>query len=66
MNYELLYQWEELLAAHLPALNGWQRANVALFSYGIIQAESCQQGAVARQGVAPSKWKVQPGGGDGC
>ena len=49
MNYELLYQWEELLAAHLPALNGWQRANVALFSYGIMEAESCQQGAVARQ-----------------
>ena len=49
MNYKLLYQWEELLAAQLPALNGWQRANVALFSYGIMEAGSCQQEAVARQ-----------------
>jgi hypothetical protein len=49
MNYALLYQWEQLLSAHLPSLNSWQRANVALFSYGIVKAESCQQGAVARQ-----------------
>jgi hypothetical protein len=49
MNYKLLYQWEEVLAAHLPALNGWQRANVALFSYGIMEAGSCQQEAIARQ-----------------
>jgi hypothetical protein len=49
MNYPLLYQWEELLSAHLSCLNSWQRANVALFSYGIIRAESCQQGSVARQ-----------------
>lgn len=49
MNYPLLYQWEEELAQHLPLLNSWQQANVALFSYGIIRAESCQQGAVARQ-----------------
>lgn len=48
MNFKLLYQWEELLAAHLPGLNSWQRANVALFSYGIIEAENCQQEAVAR------------------
>jgi hypothetical protein len=49
MNYALLYQWENLLAGHLPCLNGWQRANVALFSYGVMRAESCQQAAVARQ-----------------
>jgi hypothetical protein len=30
-------------------LNSWQQANVALFSYGIIRAESCQQESVARQ-----------------
>lgn len=48
MNHGLLYQWEQQLAAHLPSLNSWQRANVALFSYGVIQAESCQQGRVAR------------------
>lgn len=49
MNYPLLYQWETLLAGRLKCLNSWQRANVALFSYGIMRAESCQQGAVARQ-----------------
>lgn len=48
MNYELLYQLEQLLSAHLPCLNSWQQANVALFSYGVIRAESCQQGAIAR------------------
>lgn len=49
MNYELLYQFEQLLSAHLPCLNSWQQANVALFSYGVLQAESCQQGAIARK-----------------
>jgi hypothetical protein len=49
MNHRLLYQLEQLIAAHLTCLNSWQRANVALFSYGVIRAESCQQGAVARQ-----------------
>jgi len=49
MNYELLYQWQQTLSAHLPCLNSWQLANVALFSYGVIQAEACQQGSVARQ-----------------
>ena len=49
MNYQLLYQWEQLLAEHLPCLNSWQQANVALFSYGIVRAESCQQATVARQ-----------------
>lgn len=48
MNYPLLYQWERLLSAHLPGFNSWQRANVALFSYGVIQAKSCQQGAIAQ------------------
>lgn len=48
MNYPLLYQWEQLLSAHLPSFNSWQRANVALFSYGVIEAESCQQGTIAR------------------
>ncbi|MBI1256638.1 MAG: transposase [Chloroflexi bacterium] len=49
MNSQLLYQWETALSAHLPCLNSWQRANAALFRYGIVSAESCQQGAVARQ-----------------
>jgi hypothetical protein len=49
MNCKLLYQWEQEITKHLPSLNSWQRANVALFSYGVVRAESCQQGAVARQ-----------------
>ncbi|MEP0763948.1 MAG: transposase [Chloroflexota bacterium] len=49
MNFRLLYQLEQLIKAHLPGLNSWQQTNVALFSYGVIRAESCQQGAVARQ-----------------
>lgn len=48
MNYPLLYQLEEMLSAHLPCFNSWQQANVALFTYGVIRAESCQQGAIAR------------------
>ena len=49
MNYPLLYQLEERLSAHLRSLNSWQQANMALFSYGIIEAEGCQQGAIARK-----------------
>lgn len=49
MNYPLLYQWEQELAQRLDCLNSWQQANVALFSYGVIRAESCQQATVARQ-----------------
>lgn len=49
MNYALLYQWEQVLAGRLGCLNSWQQANVALFSYGIMRAEGCQQGEVARQ-----------------
>jgi hypothetical protein len=49
MNHKLLYQLEQLLSGALPSLNSWQRANVALFSYGVIVAESCQQGVIARQ-----------------
>lgn len=48
MNYKLLYQLETMLSAQMPSLNSWQQANVALFSYGVIRAESCQQGTIAR------------------
>lgn len=51
MNYDILYQWEEEIAKNLPCLNSWQVTNVALFSLGVIQAESCQQQQVARQVV---------------
>jgi hypothetical protein len=49
MNYKLLYQWESKLASGLGCLNTWQIENVALFSYGVILAEGCQQQSVARQ-----------------
>jgi Transposase DDE domain len=49
MNCPLLYQWEQTMAIKLPSLNTWQRANVALFSYGVLLAESCRQDEVARQ-----------------
>ena len=52
MNQELLYQWETVLREHLPSLNSWQVANMALFTLGSVEAESCQQGPVARRVVA--------------
>lgn len=48
MNYQLLYHLEKLLSAQLPCLNSWQQQNVALFTYGVMKAESCQQGQIAR------------------
>ncbi len=48
MNHPILYQWEQQLGEMLPLFNSWQRANVALFSYGIVLSHSCQQAAVAR------------------
>ena len=32
--------WETEIANNLPALNSWQTINLALFSYGVIQAEN--------------------------
>jgi hypothetical protein len=49
MNEKLLYQWTNEIATHFSGLNTWQVDNIALFSYGVIQAESCQQAEVARQ-----------------
>jgi Transposase DDE domain len=49
MNFKVLYQWKEEIASHLGTLNSWQVENVALFSYGVVKAESCQQGQIARQ-----------------
>ena len=51
MNYPVLYQWREEIATRLPSLNSWQVDNVALFSLGIIRAESSQQEQIARQMV---------------
>lgn len=49
MNLPLLYQWKTELANALTALNTWQADNVALFTYGVIKAEACQQNKIARQ-----------------
>jgi hypothetical protein len=49
MNHEVLYQWEQEIALHLPSLNRWQAANVALMSYGVLKAEGSQQQKIARQ-----------------
>ena len=48
MNHSILYQWEQEIAAHIPSLNSWQAANVALMSYGVMKAEGAQQQKVAR------------------
>lgn len=48
MNYPVLYQWQEEIATHLTCLNSWQIANTALFTLGVMQAESCQQQQIAR------------------
>lgn len=37
------------LASYLPSLNSWELANLALFTEGIVKAESCQQEQIARQ-----------------
>jgi len=49
MNLEILYQWRNEIATHLPCLNAWQLKHLSEFSLGIIHAESCQQQQVARQ-----------------
>ena len=43
MNPNLLYQWMEQIHKGLPSLNMWQVKNVALFSFGVVQAQSSQQ-----------------------
>jgi len=49
MPQEILYQWENEIATHLPSLNSWQVVNMALFSYGVVQAESSQQVQISRR-----------------
>jgi hypothetical protein len=55
MNLPLLYQWTATLGEALQELNSWQVENVALFTLGVIQAESCQQAQVARQAVCQER-----------
>jgi len=55
MNYKILYQWQAEIASRLMSLNSWQQENVGLFSLAIVEAENCQQGAVARKAVEGEK-----------
>lgn len=55
MNDKLLYQWEEEIANNMSCLNSWQVANVALFSLGVMKAESSLQQQIARQLVVSER-----------
>lgn len=47
MNSKLLYQWEGEIASHLPSLNKWQQRNMAMFSQGVVEAQSCVERQIA-------------------
>lgn len=49
MNLQIMYQFSEEIAIQMPSLNKWQRDNLAIFSLGVVEAESCIQGKVARR-----------------
>lgn len=49
MNQQLMYQFSQEIAIQMPSLNKWQRDNLAIFSLGVVQAESCIQGKVAKR-----------------
>jgi len=49
MSLKQVYRWSQEIANQLPSLSVWQQKNVALFSVGMIEAESCQQRAIARK-----------------
>lgn len=49
MSLKQVYQWRKEITSQLPSLSAWQGMNVALFSIGIIEAESSQQRAIARK-----------------
>jgi len=55
MNLEILYQWRDEIASRIPSLNSWQLENVALFSQGVMYAESSQIERIARQVVCGEK-----------
>lgn len=49
MNYPILYQWSEEIATRFAGvLNSWQVANVALFSMGVLKAESSRQEKISK------------------
>lgn len=48
MNLPLLYQWEALVDKAFPRLGRWQKLALALFSYGVVLAHSCNLNRVAQ------------------
>lgn len=47
MNQQKLYQWLGEVTSQLNGLNRWQQDNIALFSYGVASARSCQEWKIA-------------------
>lgn len=47
MNKGKLYQWMAEVTSQLNGLNRWQQDNIALFSYGMAAACSCQEWTIA-------------------
>jgi Transposase DDE domain len=41
MNSSVLYQWNEMIDKAFPQLGRWQKLTLALFSYGVVRAQSC-------------------------
>src|SRR5262245_20659232 len=48
MNSPLLYQWMAEIDRRFAHLGHWQRLTLALFSYGVVLAQSCTLSRVAQ------------------
>jgi hypothetical protein len=48
MNSTILYQWNEMIDKAFPSLGRWQKLTLALFSYGVVVAQSCTLNRVAQ------------------
>lgn len=49
MNSEILYQWSKMIDKAFPHLGRWQKLTLALFSYGVVCAQSCTLSKVCQQ-----------------
>ena len=49
MNSTILYQWNEMIDKAFSHLGRWQKQTLALFSYGVLGAQSCTLSVVCRQ-----------------
>lgn len=48
MNSPVLYQWMRLIDKAFPSLGRWQKRTLAMFSYGVLLAQSCTLSVVCR------------------